>query len=62
MPQLDDDIALKEIKMANSAGKEDESTADGWVKATLTNVPLGMLLIFQIIYNSIVKFHVYPST
>ena len=59
---LDDEITLEEIEKAHSTAKEDKSTADGWVKSMLTNVPLGMLLIFQIIYNSILKFHVYPTT
>ena len=62
VPQLDDDITLEEIEKAHLTAKEDKSTADGWVKAMLTNVPMGMLLIFQIIYNSILKFYVYPST
>ena len=62
VPLMDNDITLEEIKKAHLTAKEDKSTADGWVKSMLTNVPLGMLLIFQIIYNSILKFHVYPTT
>ena len=62
VPILDDDVTLEEIEKAHATAKEDKSTADGWVKSMLTNVPLAMLLIFQIIYNTILKFHVYPST
>ena len=58
---LDDDITIDEIDKAHRAVKEDKSTADGWVKGMLTNIPVTMLYIFQIIYNSILQFHIYPS-
>ena len=58
---LDDDVTVEEIKKAHSIAKEDKSTADGWVKAMLTSVPLCILLVFQVIYNAILKSHVYPS-
>ena len=41
--------------------KEGKSTADGWVKSMITNVPLCLLLVFQIIYNSILKTADYPT-
>ena len=58
---LDDDITINEIKKAHTTLKEDKSSADGWVKGMLTNVPITLLYIFQIIYNSILHFHIYPS-
>ena len=58
---LDDDIHVEEIKKAHSVLKEDKSTADGWAKRMVTSVPLCIMLVFQVIYNSILKFHVYPG-
>ena len=58
---LDDDITLDEIKKAHRKAKEGKSTADGWVKSMLTNVPLCVLLVFQIIYNSTLKTALYPT-
>ena len=58
---LDDDIQIEEIKKAHSVLKEDKSTADGWAKRMVTSVPLCVMLVFQIIYSSILKYHVYPS-
>ena len=58
---LDDDIEIDEINKAHNTIKEDKTTADGWVKGMLTNVPATLLLVFQIIYNSILKSHTYPS-
>ena len=41
--------------------KEDKSSGDGWVKKMLTNLPVSLLLILQVIYNCILKFHVVPT-
>ena len=62
VPILDDEITVEEIKTAHSVLKEDKSSADGWVKAMVTSVPLCIMYVFQIIYNVILKFHVYPNT
>ena len=62
VPILDDEITVNEVKAAHSVLKEDKSSADGWVKAMVTNISLCILYVFQIIYNSILNFHIYPST
>ena len=59
--ELDDEIQIEEIKKAHSVLKEDKSTADGWAKRMVTSVPLCIMLVFQIIYNSILKYHLYPG-
>ena len=40
--------------------KEEKSTADGCAKRMVTSVPLCIMLVFQIIYNSIPR-HLYPG-
>ena len=61
VPILDDDIQIEEIQEAHSVLKEDKATADGWSKKMVTCVPLAVLLVFQVIYNSILKRHLYPG-
>ena len=61
VPVLDDEITVEEIQIAHKTLKEDKSSADGWVKGMLTNIPVTLLYVFQIIYNSILRFHIYPS-
>ena len=60
-PILDNDIEIDEITKAHSQLKEGKSTADGWTKNMVTSVPLCLLLVFQLIYNCILKHHVYPT-
>ena len=55
VPILDDEINMEEIMKAHSILKEEKSTADGWTKRMVTCVPLAVLLVFQVIYNSILK-------
>ena len=61
VPLLDDEISLEEIGEAQKRLKEDKSAGDGWVKKMVTNLPLSVLLILQLIYNTILKFHVFPT-
>ena len=61
VPDLDDDIQVEEIEKAHLVLKENKSTADGWTKRMITCVPLAIMLVFQVIYNSILKQHMYPS-
>ena len=49
VPILDDEITVNEVKAAHPVLKEDKSSADGWVKAMVTNIPLCILYVFQII-------------
>ena len=58
---LDDDIKIEEIVEAHTVLKEDKATADGWAKRMMTSVPMAVMLVFQIIYNSILQRHVYPT-
>jgi hypothetical protein len=58
---LDDNITLEEIGKAHAKAKEGKTTADGWVKSMITNVPICLMLVFQIIYNAILKNHIYPT-
>ena len=58
---LDDDIQLDEIEEAHKVLKEDKATADGWTKRMVTSVPVAIMLVFQLIYNTILKHHVYPG-
>ena len=62
VPSLDDGITTDEITAAQKLLKEDKSTADGWVKKMVTNLPMTLMLVFQLIYNTILKFHIFPST
>ena len=61
VPVLDDYITLDEIKDAQKCLKEDKSTSDGWVKRMVTNVPMGLLLTFQLIFNTILQCHIFPT-
>ena len=58
---LDEDISIEEIKSAQKNLKEDKSTSDGWAKKMVTNVPVAILLLLQLIYNTILKFHIFPT-
>ena len=62
VPILDDEISLDEISIAQKRLKEDKSSGDGWVKNMITNIPLSILLLLQIIYNTILKFHIFPTS
>ena len=61
VPTLDDDITIDEIKSAQKNLKEDKSSGDGWVKKMVTNLPVAVLLLLQLIYNTILKFHIFPT-
>ena len=58
---LDKDVSIDEMKSGMKNLKEDKSSGDGWVKKMLTNLPVSLLLILQMIYNCILKFHVFPT-
>ena len=55
VPTLDDDITVYKVQSAHSVLKEDKRSADGWMKAMATNIPLSILYVCQIIYNSILN-------
>ena len=62
VPGLDDEISLDEIAIAQKRLKEDKASGDGWVKKMVINLPLSILLILQLIYNTILKNHVFPTS
>ena len=62
VPLLDDDISIEEIVEAEKELKEDKVSGDGWVKKMVTNLPASLLLVVQLIFNTILKFHVFPTT
>ena len=61
VPLLDDDISTDEIVEAEKELKEDKVSGDGWVKKMITNLPLALLLLVQLIFNTILKCHVFPT-
>ena len=60
VPSLDDDITTDEIIEAEEL-KEDKVSGDGWVKKMVTSLPAPLLLLLQLIFNSILKFHIFPT-
>ena len=58
---LDKEISIDEIIEARNRIKEDKSSGDGWVKGMLTNIPAYMLIMIQVIYNTILTCHIFPS-
>ena len=60
VPALDDDITLDEIVTAQNELK-DKSSGDGWCKKMVTSFPAPLLLLLQLIYNTILKFHIFPT-
>ena len=42
--------------------KEDKSSGDGWVKNMPSNLVMSLLLVLQLMYNTILKFHIYPTS
>ena len=61
VPALDDEISIDEIVSAGKRLKEDKASGDGWAKRMVTNLPMSLLLVLQLIYNTILKFHVFPT-
>ena len=61
VPLLDDDITTDEIIEAEKEIKEDKASGDGWVKKMITCLPASLLLLIQVIFNSILKFHIFPT-
>ena len=62
VPVLDDDITTEEIISAQKRLKEDKSSGDGWVKNMLSNLPKSLLLVLQLMYNTILKCHIFPTS
>ena len=58
---LDDEITTDEIIEAEKELKEGKVSGDGWVKKMVTSLPVSLLLIIQLIFNTILKFHVFPT-
>ena len=61
VPMMDNDITIEEIVSAQKEMK-DKSSGDGWVKKMVTSLPASMLLLLQLIYNTILKYHVFPTS
>ena len=57
---LDDEITLDEITEARDKIKEGKTTGDGWVKGMITNIPASLLIMIQIIFNTILSSNIYP--
>ena len=60
-PILDSSISVEEILSASKKVKEDKSSGDGWVKNMVTNLPASILLILQLIFNTILSCHMFPT-
>ena len=60
VPVLDSAISLEEIDSATSRLKE-KSSGDGWTRKMLLNLPVCILYALQVIYNSILAAHTYPT-
>ena len=58
---MDNEISVDEIVSAQKEMK-DKSSGDGWVKRMVTSFPASILLLLQLIYNTILKFHVFPTS
>ena len=58
--ELDGEITLDEIDTATKRLKE-MSSGDGWTRKMLLNLPVCLLYALQIIYNSILSAHTYPT-
>ena len=59
---LDDDITTEEIHTASKPLKEDKSSGDGWTRKMITSMPFSLLLILQMIFNCILKHHVFSRS
>ena len=60
VPELDGEISLEEIDTATNRLKE-KSSGDGWTRKMLYNLPVCLLYALQIIYNTILSTHTYPT-
>ena len=60
VPELDGQITLEEIDNATNRLKE-KSSGDGWTRKMLLNLPACLLLALQIIYNTVLSAHTYPT-
>ena len=60
VPELDGEITLKEIEDATNTLK-DKSSGDGWTKKMLTNLSVCIMLAMQVIYNTVLSAHAYPT-
>ena len=58
--ELDDEITLEEMSSASDRLKQ-KSSGDGWTKNMVTNLPACILYALQIIYNTILSAHSYPT-
>ncbi len=61
VPELDDEISLEEIDTVINKAKEDKSSADGWAKKMVACLPVCIMYAIQIIYNTILSTHTYPT-
>ena len=60
VPELDAEISIEEIESATNRLKE-KSSGDGWTRMMLKNLPVCILYALQIIYNTVLSAHTYPS-
>ena len=61
-PILECSISTEEIKTASSKLKDDKSSGDGWTKGMVTNLPAAVLLVLQLIYNTMLSCHMFPTS
>ena len=58
--ELDGDITLGEIDNATKRLKE-KASGDGWMRKMLMNLPVCLVYALQIIYNTVLSAHTYPT-
>ena len=61
VPSLDEEISIEEIVEAEKELKDGKVSGDGWVKKMITSLPATLLLLIQLIFNTILKSRVFPS-
>ena len=61
IPELDSEFSMEEIVQATKRLKNNKSSGDGWVNKMITNLPMCILYAIQIIYNTILSSHIYPT-
>ena len=61
-PTLECSISTEEITAASNKLKEDKSSGDGWTRGMVTNLPAAVLLVLQLIYNTMLNCHMFPTS
>ena len=61
VPEIDSEISVEEIENTQKRMKDYRASGDGLAKKMLTSLPVCVLYVIQIIYNSMLTFHMYPT-